>query len=281
MDPSPDIVPTDLLFDEEAAELWESALPHLPDALNGSDAVFLASLEASARSAGLLGSVPVRGLLDAYTRGDGLVRARMRAWGSDQAEEYVGRMLALEHIALLRVATGFSDGLTEALGRVRRLAEESSPFDLDSGAVKAAEFAQRLSLEVERCRRMDLSLGLLEVAPESLEDVRVRRAKHRRAVSQQIVTCLRENLRRYDNVGLTDAGAYVLVLPDISRRGLVGAAERIRQQLAAAGLGTVPHELTMALAHYDCVDVNAREMLAGLSRSLDEARGARRPLTWA
>lgn len=58
VDPSPDIVPTDLPFGEEAAELREPALPHLPDAPNGSDAVFLAALEASARTAGLLGSVP-------------------------------------------------------------------------------------------------------------------------------------------------------------------------------------------------------------------------------
>ena len=74
----------------------------------------------------------------------------------------------------------------------------------------------------------------------------------------QIGACLRENLRRYDSVGLTDDGAFVLVLPDISRRGLAGAAERLRRELGLLRRSPrLAPELTFALAHYDFVDASA------------------------
>jgi hypothetical protein len=74
----------------------------------------------------------------------------------------------------------------------------------------------------------------------------------------------------------------VLVLPDISRRGLAGAAERLRRELGSScgGHGEL-QELTFALAHYDFVDVNAQEMLTLLGRSMHHAREAHQPLAWA
>ena len=72
----------------------------------------------------------------------------------------------------------------------------------------------------------------------------------------------------------------MLVLPDISRRGLAGAAERIRRQVdSCAGRGTAP-ELTFALAHYDFVDASATEMLTVLGRSLRDAQASSQPLAW-
>jgi hypothetical protein len=278
---TPDIVTADLLFDEEAADLWEPALAHLPHALAGDTAAFLTSLETSGRGAGLMQSVPVGDLLDAYGRGSELVRARLLASDTGRDAEWAGELLALERAALTRIASGYSDGLTQTIDRLRRVVEESSPVDRDSGAMRAGELGERLSLEVERCRRMDLSLGLLELVTSGL---RPGSAVGRRDTgARHIAACLRENLRRYDSVGLTDEGAFVLVLPDISRRGLAGAAERIRRELGACAgkLGAGAPELTFALAHYDYVDVNALEMLALLSRSLSEARAARRPLAWA
>ena len=74
----------------------------------------------------------------------------------------------------------------------------------------------------------------------------------------------------------------MLVLPDISRRGLAGAAERLRRELDACGgrHGATP-ELTFALAHYDFVDVNAQEMLTVLGRSVEQASEAHQPIVWA
>ena len=45
------------------------------------------------------------------------------------------------------------------------------------------------------------------------------------------------------------------MLPDISRRGLAGAAERIRRQVDSCAGHTRP-EMTFALAHYDYVDAS-------------------------
>jgi len=102
-----------------------------------------------------------------------------------------------------------------------------------------------------------------------------------RGALHDIGACLRENLRRYDSVGLTSGGALMLVLPDISRGGLAGAAERLRRELdACAGQSPAP-ELVFALAHYDFVDVNAAEMMAGLQRSMHQARSSHQPLAWA
>ncbi len=282
MDPTSDITMADLSLGEDARDLWEPALPHLAQALAGSETAFLDALESAARGAGLTQRVPVAELLEAYGAGSEAVRARLLAGGGDKAGAAARRLLALDHVATTRVAAGYSGGLSETIERLRRLAEDSSPLDVDSGAIKAAELGGRLSLEVERCQRMDLPLGLLELAVDGHEESRRAAARPSHADLHQIGDCLRENLRRYDSVGLTDDGSFVLVLPDISRRGLAGAAERLRRELGSScGGHGEPQELTFALAHYDFVDVNAQEMLTLLGRSMHHAREAHQPLAWA
>jgi len=282
VDPAHDIVTADLSFDEEARDLWEPALPHLPQALSGSEAAFLDALESAGRGAGLIQNVPIADLLDAYGRGSQVVREQLLLHGGDRAQAATRRLLELEHAALTRIAAGYSGGLGETIERLRRVAEECSPLDVDSGAIKPGQFGERLSLEVERCQRMDLPLGLVELTVA--EDGEDRRAAGRpaRPDLHQVGACLRENLRRYDSVGLTDDGAFVLVLPDISRRGLAGAAERLRRELGSCSGHHGPSpELTFALAHYDFVDANAQEMLAILGRSMQHAQEANQPIAWA
>ena len=63
-------------------------------------------------------------------------------------------------------------------------------------------------------------------------------------------------------------------------------ASRERQSGCAASWATAPaaasrSDFTFALAHYDFVDVNADEMLNGLTRSMQEALSSHRPLAWA
>ena len=280
MDPTRDIRTADLSLGEEARDLWEPALPHLAQALAGNETPFLDALESAARGSGLTQSVLVTDLFDAYSRGTRAVREKLVEGGAGGAES-ARRLMALDNLALTRIAGGYSGGLEETIERLQRMAEESSPLDVDSGAIKAGEFGGRLSLEVERCQRMDLPLGLLELAVDSREEERRAAGKPSRADLHQIGDCLRENLRRYDSVGLTDDGAFVLVLPDISRRGLAGAAERLRREIGSCEGRGDPPELTFAIAHYDFVDVNAQEMLALLGRSMHYAREAHQPIAWA
>jgi hypothetical protein len=282
VDSTRDITTADLSFDEGARDLWEPALPHLAQALAGSESAFLAALELAGRGAGLTQKAPIADLLDAYGRGSRLVREHLLLSGGDTAQAAARRLLALEHVALTRVAAGYSGGLGETIDRLRRSAEESSPVDVDSGAIKPGRLGERLSLEVERCQRMDLPLGLLELAVAADGEDRRVAGPSARTDLHQVGACLRENLRRYDSVGLTDDGAFVLVLPDISRRGLAGAAERLRRELGScAGHHGSSPELTFALAHYDFVDANAQEMLAVLGRSMRHAREANQPIAWA
>ncbi len=269
----------DLSLGEEARDLWDPALPHLPAALAGDETDFLTALDSAGRGAGLTRKVPIADLLEAYSRGSEAVRAQLlRNAGNEAAAR---RLLALEHVALARIAVGYSTGLGETIDRLRRLADQSSPLDVDSGAIKAAEFAARLSLEVERCQRMDLPLGLLELTVHGGDVEPHATGRPGRVALHEIGECLRDNLRRYDSVGLTDEGAFVLALPDISRRGLAGAAERLRRKIGSCGMHGEPQELTFALAHYEFVDANAQEMLAALGRSMASARQANQPIAWA
>jgi GGDEF domain-containing protein len=279
VDPTNDITTADLTLGDEGEDLWNEILPHLSPALSDSEAAFLDALEAAGRGAGLTQRVPVSALLEAYTAGSEQVRELFVRAGDPAADTDARRLLDLERRALTRLAAGYADGQQETIDRLRRLADESSPFDADSGAMKPAEFGERLSLEVERCHRMDLPLGLVELAVDGGEAER--HGGHASGARHEVGACLRESLRRYDSVGLTQDGAFVLVLPDISRRGLAGAAERIRREVGTC----VPHgatqEMTFALAHYDFVDASAAEMLSALGRGLEEARRGDDPVAWA
>jgi hypothetical protein len=279
VDPTSDITTADLSLDDEGRDLWDEALPYLSQALGGAEGPFLEKLEAAGRGAGLIHRVPVAALLDAYSLGSRQVRERLLSSGDGSAERMARVLVGLEHVALTRVAAGYTDGLQETIDRLRRLADESSPVDADSGAMKPGKLGERLSLEVERCQRMDLPLGLVELAVAGGRQERPVAGRGNEAL-HEVGTCLRESLRRYDSVGLTQNGDFVLVLPDISRRGLAGAAERIRRQVdSCAGRGGPP-ELTFALAHYDFVDASATEMLMVLGRSLRDAQASSRRLAW-
>lgn len=282
MDASIDRVFSEITLGDAVRDLWEPVLPHLGRALGGDDAAFLAAVEQVARSAGLCQSVAVTDLLDALAGGSRSLRAGLLADGTPGAEQACRRILALESPALTRIAAGYSAGMEETIVRLRRDAAATSPIDACTGAMRREEIFDRLSLEVERCQRMDLSLGLLELeledaAPGELGDL----GAAPNAVLPAVSECLRENLRRYDSIGLSPDGGLLLVMPNISRRGLSGAAERLRRELDdCVGDRASPRAL-FALSHYDFVDVNATDMLAALDEGMRQARAVHEPLVWS
>ena len=275
---------SDLELSEVSRTLWEPAIPHLAALAGGAgEAPLLAALEDVARSAGLSQSVPVSVLLDEFTCGSKALSDGLHAQGTAESRAACRLLLGLENVALTRIATGYSAGLEETIDRLRRDAEDASPLDLATGAMKPAEIIGQLSLEVNRCQRMELSLGLLELALDepARDEVSSCAPEEYRGTLHETGECLRENLRRYDSVGLTSDGGFLLVLPDISRRGLAGAAERLRRELAASTGPSAPPSFLFALAHYDYVDVNAGEMLESLEKSMRRARVVHEPLAWS
>lgn len=269
---------------EVSRSLWEPAIPHLALFVAGGDAIpVLAAIEGVARSAGLSQSAPVAVLLDGFAHGSKALCDGLHAQGTPEAREACRLLLGLENVALTRIASGYSAGLEETIGRLRRDADDASPVDLSTGALKPNEIIQHLSLEVNRCQRMELSLGLLELALEEPAGIEAssRARDDSRMLLHEVGECLHENLRRYDSVGLTSDDGFLLVLPDISRRGLAGAAERLRRELTASAGPSAPPRFLFALAHYDYVDVNADEMLEALDHSVSRARVVHEALTWS
>jgi GGDEF domain-containing protein len=269
-------------LDDVARGLWEAALPHLPAAVEGEDAEFLAAVEEVARAAGLVHSVPVASLLHACNDGCRQLCARLERDGTPQGQTAARRLSGLKNVALTRIATGYCSGLEETLVMLGRTAEAASRTDVVTGAMKPSEIADQLALEVERCQRMDLSLGLIEmtVRPPREEPGSGDHAADAQALGV-VGACLHGCLRRYDSIGMTATGDFLLVLPDISRRGLAGAAERLRREVGACIRGQVAVPVVFALSHYDYVDVNAGEIMHTLGQSLDEARSVGHSLAWS
>ena len=125
---------------------------------------------------------------------------------------------------------------------------------------------------------MDLALGVaaLTVEEEGGEEacIRGQAVGHLRVVAGT----LREHLRRYDAVGRTVEGDFLLVLPDVSRRGLVAVAERLRQELAEEC--DAAFRCSFALAHYDYVDLPAPEIVASVVRRASTAMAAGEAVGW-
>lgn len=282
MDASIDRVFDGLELGDAVRDLWEPVFPHLARALGGDEAAYLEAVEQVARGAGLCQSVAVTHLLGALSEGSRALRTGLLADGAPGAEEACRRLVVLEPKALTRIAAGYFAGMEETIMSLRREALQASAIDARTGAMRHEEICDRLSLEVERCQRMDLSLGLLELEleePGSAE--RSGLGAEPFAMLPAVSECLRDNLRRYDSIGLVPEGGLLLVLPNISRRGLSGAAERLRRELEeCVGERSAPQAF-FALAHYDFVDVNATDMLAALDEGMRQARAVHEPLIWS
>ena len=263
---------------DAARGMWDVVLPRLDEALRGGDErPALEAAEDAARSVGVTQAAPLGTLLDGWTAGARRLREQVRARSEVKASDRL--LVAIERDGVAHLARGYAGGLEETIAKLRHQAAEASPFDPATGAMKPAQMAGRLSLEVNRCQRMDLSLGLLGLTiDESASGMAACPRDKRDVILQEVGRCVRESLRRYDTVGITGSGAFVLVLPDISRRGLAGAAERLRRDIGDCAAAAP--RLLFALAHYDVVDVAPAEMLTALEQGMDLARDVREPLTW-
>lgn len=259
-------------LDADGRTLWDAAAAHVDAAVRGEDAGLLAALEGSARSAALSGAVPVQALLDAYNEGCGQLCRHLEADGGARGRDACLRLRALDRAALSHVATGYCAGLEETVEALRREAADRSPVDPESGALKPRELVCRLALEAERSRRADGPLGLAAfgMAPPASQ------RGTRPGIAREVGRRLSAVLRRYDSIGITDAGDLVVIMPDVSRRGLVAATERLTHEAGRPSGRDAGVEVVCAFRHYDDADEEASAMLAELQQGLDAARCARR-----
>ncbi len=141
-------------------------------------------------------------------------------------------------------------------------------MDPETGVLRPRDLSEHLSLEINRCQRMQLPMGVAAVLDTPQE---AGAHADRRSAGRPRAAC-GENLRRYDDGGPAETGEFVAVLPDVSRSGLAAAAERL-QQPACRGPGTVGAPRRMALAHLDCVDSDRRRpSLEQAAEALEHAR---------
>jgi GGDEF domain-containing protein len=254
-------------LDATARSLWTAAASHLGAAARGEDAGLLAALAGTARSTALSGSVSVAALLDAYNEGCGQLCRTLEGDGGSESRDAGLHLRALDRVAMAHIATGYCAGLEETLQAMRRAVADVSPVDAETGALKPRELVSRLAQEAERCRRAEGPLGLVAFGLASPD-------AHSRALSQ-VAMRLGAGIRRYDSVGLTGEGDVVVIMPDVSRRGLAAAAGRLTREAERPSARGPCDEVVCTLAHYDVVDQAAPAMMATLERRLAEARQAR------
>ena len=255
-------------LDRDARRLWAVAVAHLEEAVRGEDEAFFAALEGAARSAALADTAPVVALLDAYNEGCTQLCRLLEAAGTAEARDACLRLRALDRAALSRIAAGYCAGLEEVVQELRRRSEAVGPVDPETGALRPDELVARLKLEVDRCRRADSPMGLVAfgLVPQPVSE------RRRPPAALEAARRLRAGVRGYDSLGVTVAGDFVVVMPDVSRRGLVAATERLIREVGRAKGRDPGPEVVCVFFHYDEVDTEPRTMLAALEHSLDEAR---------
>jgi hypothetical protein len=259
-----------------ARDVWDVCAPRLAPALEDDDREpLLQSLEEVARSAALTGGRSVGDLLEGFAEGCLAVRRALAVRLGAHGGERLARLTVVERDGASRLAASYAAGLEETIGRLRSQTDERSPWDPASGAVRAAETLEALSVEVDRCRRTALSLGVLGLAladePGAMACVRTEGTEVLHAVSR----VLRGHLRRYDGVGRTADGDFLVVLPDVGRRSLDAIAERLRREVVVE-LGR-DRGCAVVAAHYDYVDVSAVEVMAAIERRVATARAESEP----
>jgi diguanylate cyclase (GGDEF)-like protein len=263
--------------------LWEALVDTLVAAVeSGSDALFLDAIEAQSRLTGIEGDRRLIEVFQALQDGlEGLRAAVLAAQPGDEAEAVSGRLRELEGEAIMRAGVGYAEGLEERVDNLTGQIETLSPHDELTGAMKLPQVQNQLVLEISRCQRMDLSLGVAALVIEGLDELSRHNGGH--AAEKELSRAgrlLRESLRRYDSIGRLSDNEFIVVLPDVSRSGLASAMERLRRSLETGEERPANVQFLFVLLHLDVVDVGAAEIVASIRRGLTQVRGGERYVVW-
>ncbi|HJW74522.1 MAG TPA: diguanylate cyclase [Thermoleophilia bacterium] len=270
-------------LDEPYRALWEPLFdPLLPAVESHDPAGFLAAVEAQSRLLGRAGGLGLRDVFDGLQNGIEAMRgAVLSKEHTAHAEDLAGRLLRLEGESMVRAGVGYAEGLEERAGSLALQIERLSPVDPLTGAMKPEHLESQLVLEISRCQRMDLSLGVAALVVDGLTDLTKRDGRDAadRELSR-VGSVLGESLRRYDSIGRLQDNEFIAVLPDVSRSGLASAVERLRRHLEDGEGRPDLARFLFALLHLDVVDVAPPDMLDQLRRAAKKVRGGEGSLVW-
>jgi diguanylate cyclase (GGDEF)-like protein len=249
-------------------EVWEAVADELAAALAGGDEQpFLSAIEVQAAALARDRTTSLAALLSALDD----AFAPLRAAGRPD----------LAHAAIVHAAVAYAEALEQTLDQTTAEIDFLRPEDPLTGVMKEREIDRRLGVELDRCRRMELSLGLLIVGVDCLSAVRHHGGPGECGeLLQRIARLLGESLRQYDAIGRRGEDAFIVVLPDVSRRGLQTVVERFRHDLDDEVPAAAHGRFSFAVGHLDFIDVGGDEALTLLDDGLARARAAADRMVW-
>ena len=251
----------------------------LIDALAADDpATFLTAVEGHAR---LLAAARELRLGDVFVGLQLGIEGFRRALSGGSPDETlaVRRLGDLEGEALLRAGVGFSEGLEEAVDHLNRVVVELAPTDPETGVTTRGQFERRLAIELERCRRTEVGLGALLVAVEA-DESRRHGADDPAGLAARAGRLLAGGVRRYDVVGRLGDLEFAAVLPEVSRRGVQAALERLRRALAGECTARHRGAFRFAATYLDVADLAADDLVTQLRRGLAGAGEQGESVVW-
>jgi len=270
-------------LDEPYRTLWEPLLDPLVPAVEAAEpAAFLAAVEAQSRLLAQAGDVALRDVFDGLQGGiEALRNAVLSREKTARAEQIAGSLLRLEGESMVRAGVGYAEGLEERVDVLSQQIENLSPVDVLTGTMKPVQLETQLVLEINRCQRMDLSLGVAALVVDGHADLVKRDGREAAdAELRRVGAVLCESLRRYDSIGRLEETEFIAVLPDVSRSGLASAMERLRRQLEDKDGRPDIVRFLFALLHLDVVDVAPTDILDQLRRGARKVRSGERYVLW-
>ncbi len=211
-----------LLRDERLAPCWTPLVAPLRRLPDGDEEDFTDAVHETARAAALRGEPHITELFALLAAG--FARLSEPFSGGEMAR----RLDELSVSSARCAALGYAAALEQKLTALERLAAEASSVDPETGVLRPRDLGEHLSLEINRCQRMQLPHG---------RHRRLRRSATGRDARGQMDWCGGARAAARISVATTTwavwrRGEFVAVLPDASRSGLAAAAERLHRRLA-------------------------------------------------
>jgi len=161
----------------------------------------------------------------------------------------------------------------------QRSLEHLATVDELTGAPNRRVFEARLASEVDRCSRQESALSLVFIDIDffkTINDEYGHLVGDR--VLQEIYARLEDNLRLYDFVGRLGGDEFVMALPGTEEQAAFGVAERLRESVRSAPVGTLSVTVSLGVAQL-APGMNATQLIKSADIALYRAKNSGRNRT--